>query len=65
MKTPQQMLNFYIEAEISVLAGKEVQKGDRKWTRENLAEIRKGRQEWERKVAAQTRGAGPALAEFS
>ncbi|WP_163836548.1 DUF6148 family protein [Spartinivicinus ruber] len=60
------MLRFYLEAEQAVLSGKSITKGDRNWTRENLAEIRQGRQEWESKVR-QLQSSGrqwPSLAEF-
>ena len=62
----KQMLDFYIEAETRVLAGKSITKDGRTWTRENLIDIRKGRQEWEaiyRRLSPR-RSSGIRLAEF-
>lgn len=42
-----EMIDFYLDAEVAVLKGKTITKGDRTWGREDLAEIRRGRQEWE------------------
>lgn len=67
MKTAQDMLEFYMQAEASVLQGQSVRYGERTLTRADLAEIRKGRQEWQSVVdrqAAGTRRARWAVADF-
>ncbi|WP_444958098.1 primosomal replication protein PriB/PriC domain protein [Microbulbifer sp. ZKSA002] len=69
-KTPQEMVDLYIEAEIDVLAGKTTVINGRQFTAENLQEIRAGRQEWERRATAETLKAagkrpGPAYANFN
>ncbi|WP_444897740.1 primosomal replication protein PriB/PriC domain protein [Microbulbifer sp. SSSA005] len=68
-KTPQEMVDLYIEAEIDVLAGKTTVTNGRQFTAENLQEIRAGRQEWERRVyqeklKAAGKRCGPAYANF-
>jgi hypothetical protein len=66
LQQAKQMLDFYVEAETRVLAGKTIVKDGRTWSRESLGEIRKGRQEWEsivRQLSTSHRR-GPALAEF-
>ena len=50
----QQMVERYIEAEMAVLDGKEIQFGGRTLTMENLNQIREGRKEWERRVNAES-----------
>lgn len=50
MKTAQEMLDFYIDAEVAVLSGQTVRIGDRQLTRADLAEIRSGRKEWQAAV---------------
>lgn len=67
LQQARQMLDFYVEAEQRVLAGKTITKDGRTWTRENLSDIRKGRHEWERVVKQLSIGSrrGPALAEFN
>ena len=60
----RKMVDFYIEAEIQVLAGKSISREGRTWTRENLPEIRRGRHEWERRLVQLNRPSGPALASF-
>lgn len=52
--TAKQMVERYLEAEMSLLEGKSVQFGGRTLTMENLGQIREGRKEWERRVAAET-----------
>lgn len=67
LQKAQEMVGFYVEAEIAVLAGKVIQKDGRSWTRENLSEIRKGRIEWEQKAKAlsiTSASRGPSLAVF-
>ncbi|PPT44528.1 primosomal replication protein PriB/PriC domain protein [Xanthomonas arboricola] len=53
MKTAQEMLTTYQQAEIAVLQGQSVRFGERMLTRADLAEIRKGRQEWQAAVDRQ------------
>lgn len=60
MTTATEMLAKYMAAESALLLGKETSVGDRKLSREDLAEIRAGRQEWERRVAAEQSGAAGA-----
>lgn len=43
MKTAQEMLTTYQQAEIAVLQGQSVRFGERMLTRTDLSEIRKGR----------------------
>ncbi|WP_115562353.1 primosomal replication protein PriB/PriC domain protein [Xanthomonas arboricola] len=54
MKSAQEMLITYQQAEIAVLQGQSVRFGERMLTRADLAEIRKGRQEWQAAVDRQT-----------
>lgn len=56
MATAQEMLDFYMRAEQSVLQGQTVRYGERLLTRADLAEIRKGRQEWQLAVDRATAG---------
>ncbi|AZR24385.1 primosomal replication protein PriB/PriC domain protein [Xanthomonas vasicola] len=67
MKTAQEMLTTYQQAEIAVLQGQSVRFGERMLTRADLAEIRKGRQEWQAavdRVAQPGRRARWATADF-
>ena len=67
MMTAQEMLDFYLQAEQSVLQGQTVRYGERLLTRADLAEIRKGRQEWQAVVdraVAGVRRARFAAADF-
>lgn len=68
MKTAQEMLDFYIDAEVAVLSGQTVRLGDRQLSRADLAEIRNGRKEWQALVlrgdAASARRARWANADF-
>lgn len=50
MKTAQDMLNLYIEAEIAVLAGQSFRMGERQLTRADLEQIKAGRREWQAAV---------------
>jgi len=59
MATAREMLDFYIQAEASVLQGQRVRFGERDLTRADLAEIRAGRREWQRICNAQS-GSGSA-----
>lgn len=63
MTTAQQMLEFYIEAEIAVLGGQSITRNGRTWTKADLRTIQTGRREWEKKVRQQ-RGGSMKLAEF-
>lgn len=54
--TAQKMVDFYIDAEVKVLAGQSVKFNGRELTRVDLKQIRDGRTEWERKLNAQRRG---------
>ncbi len=63
MTAAQEMLDFYMRAEASVLQGQSIRYGERLLTRADLAEIRKGRQEWQSVVDGQT--AGPRRARFA
>lgn len=58
MKTAQEMLDFYIDAEVAVLFGQTVRVGDRQLTRADLAEIRSGRKEWQVAVLRSSTAAG-------
>jgi hypothetical protein len=62
--TAQQMLGFYMEAEVALLQGKSVRFNDgnvdRMLTREDLEWIQKGRREWEARVSAAARIASGA-----
>lgn len=60
MSTATDMLAKYLQAEASLLQGKEVSFLDRRLRREDLAEIRAGRLEWERRVAAEQAAADGA-----
>ena len=65
----EKMLNVYMDAELKVLSGQEVEHDGKKWKRADLAAIKAGRKEWENKYAALlaiSRGRkGPTLANFS
>lgn len=54
--TAKQMVERYLEAEMSLLEGKSVQFSGRTLTMENLGQIREGRKEWERRAAAEEQG---------
>lgn len=56
MKTAQQMLEMYLDAEAAVLAGQSWRMGERQLTRADLAEITKGRREWQAVVDRQLIG---------
>jgi hypothetical protein len=56
MATAQEMVQFYVDAELKVLSGQSVRYGERMLTRADLEQIRAGRREWEAKVNAETRG---------
>ncbi|WP_110636256.1 hypothetical protein [Salinicola salarius] len=60
----QDMVGFYIEAEMAVLQGQSFSKNGRTLTMANLAEIRKGREYWERRVQ-QLRGRGGGVFSFA
>lgn len=67
LEQARQMVQFYIDAEKAVLAGKSITRDGRTWERENLGEIRKGRQDWEHRVSVlqvSPGRRGPALARF-
>lgn len=66
MATAQEMLDFYIEAEASVLKGQRVKFGERDLTYADLKEIRDGRREWQGAVArlARAGSARYATADF-
>ncbi len=51
-QTSQEMLDFYISAEVAVLQGQSVRFGERQLTRADLKEIREGRREWQAIVTA-------------
>ena len=53
-RTAQQWVDYYLQIENDVLAGKDVTfDGGRRVVLENLAEIRKARYEWERRAKLQ------------
>ena len=54
MSTATEMVEFYLQAEISILKGKTVTYRDRTLGRENLQEVIAGRKEWEARVRAET-----------
>lgn len=62
--TAQQMLGFYLEAEVALLQGKSVRfndgRVDRMVTMEDLDWIQRGRREWQGKVDAATARAARA-----
>lgn len=45
-----EMIQLYLEAEKSVLAGKTITFNGQQMSQENLAEIIKGREKWERRL---------------
>jgi len=63
MPTAQEMLDFYMRAETSVLQGQSIRYGERLLTLADLAEIRKGRREWQ--IAVDAQAAGPRRARFA
>lgn len=62
MATSQEMLDFYVAAEVAVLQGQRFRFGERDLTRADLAEIRAGRREWQRAVNAETRSGSARFA---
>jgi len=66
MATASEMVEFYTQAELSVLRGQRVRFGDRELTRADLSEIRDGRREWQAQVDALARRGRPgwAVADF-
>jgi hypothetical protein len=66
MSTATEMVDLYIDAEKSVLLGKNVQWNGRTLTKEDLAEIRAGRLEWEVRVATESCSGSsrPSVARF-
>jgi hypothetical protein len=57
MSTATEMLAKYLEAEVAVLAGKDVSFGDRRLSMADLTEIQKGRADWERRAAQESMAA--------
>jgi hypothetical protein len=67
MATAQEMLNFYLQAEISVLQGQSVRYGERQLTRADLEQIQAGRLFWQLQVDREARPRGASrvgLADF-
>lgn len=67
MKTAQEMLDLYLQAELAVLNGQSFRMGERQLTRANLVEIQNGRREWQTVVDRQVtarRGTRWANADF-
>lgn len=66
MATAAEMVEFYTQAELSVLKGQRVRFGDRELTRADLSEIRAGRREWQAQLDALARRGRPgwAVADF-
>ena len=62
MATAQEMLDFYLDAEASVLQGQTVRHGERLLTMADLEQIRAGRREWQLKVNAEL---GPRRSPFA
>lgn len=62
-RTAQQWVDYYLQIENDLLAGKEVSFDDgRRVVMENLADVRKGRYEWERRAKLEARsGCGQAF----
>ncbi|UGQ45088.1 hypothetical protein [Massilia endophytica] len=74
MSVATDMLAKYMQAELAILEGKEVQFENRKLRMEDLDSVRAGRKEWEAKVAAERAraagrptfgGAGYSVASFA
>lgn len=51
--TAQQMVDYYTEAEIAALEGRQFMFNGRQVMTQDLTQIRSGRKEWERKLAAE------------
>jgi hypothetical protein len=51
--TAQQMVDYYTEAEIAALDGRQFMFNGRQVMTQDLTQIRKGRIEWERKLATE------------
>jgi hypothetical protein len=68
MTTAQQMIDYYTEAEVAALQGRQFMFNGRQVMLQDLAQIRAGRKEWERKQAAEQAAAsglpGYALTRF-
>ena len=67
VKSPQEMVELYQNAEAELLEGKTIIFQGRQISHESLDMIRKGRQEWEKRAAAVASGgrsSGPSLVEF-
>jgi len=68
MSTAQQMIEFYTNAEIAALEGRQFMFSGRQVMLQDLQQIRAGRREWERKLANEQQAAkglpGFALTEF-
>lgn len=59
-RTAQQWVDYYLQIENDVLAGKDVSFNDgRRVVMEDLKEIRKARADWERRVKIQAAGKAP------
>ncbi|MFW6344705.1 MAG: hypothetical protein ACOC0M_00015 [Halomonas sp.] len=58
MTTAQQMIDYYTEAEIAALEGRQFMFNGRQVMLQDLSAIRSGRREWERKLAAEKTAAG-------
>lgn len=59
------MIQRYLDAEVDLMAGKEVTISGRVWKSENLSDLRAGRAEWERKLRVKKGGSRPLLSRFS
>ena len=53
MTTAQQMIDYYTEAEIAALEGRQFMFNGRQVMTQDLSAIRRGRREWEHKLAAE------------
>lgn len=60
----QRMVDLYLQAEIDVLAGKDVTLGGRRVTMEDLSKIIAGRKEWESRLRSARGSQGFALADM-
>lgn len=59
MATAQEMIDYYTEAEIAALEGRQFMFNGRQVMTQDLSAIRTGRREWERKLSAeQSRASG-------
>lgn len=65
MSHASEMLERYVEAELSILNGQSIDFGGRRLTLADLGTVQKGRAEWERRVAAERGGRRGAVASFS